>query len=88
MSFLLPKRPLPLLVIPSHLFGLDEGSNPFLVDLPTLKKRFRDAQAACHPDTWAPKSPVYFFYFPTNPLDTHAFTERPGPRSLPLFTTQ
>ncbi|KIM48198.1 hypothetical protein M413DRAFT_439917 [Hebeloma cylindrosporum] len=50
-------HPLPSHLSHHHLFGLDEGSNPFLVDLPTLKKRFRDAQAACHPDTWASKSP-------------------------------
>jgi len=62
-------HPLPSHVSHHHLFGLDEGSNPFLVDLPTLKKRFRDAQAACHPDTWASKSPVYLFLlFPHKPV--------------------
>ncbi|KAH6917371.1 hypothetical protein BKA70DRAFT_1252010 [Coprinopsis sp. MPI-PUGE-AT-0042] len=40
-----------------ELLGLPEGSNPFVVDIPTLKKRFRQAQSVCHPDSWASKNP-------------------------------
>ena len=40
------------------LFGLPYEPNPFSVHLPTLKERFRQAQAACHPDTWATRNPV------------------------------
>lgn len=28
-----------------------------MIDLPTLKKRFRQAQSVCHPDSWASKNP-------------------------------
>jgi molecular chaperone HscB len=41
-----------------ELLGLSEGSNPFVVDLATLKKSFRQAQSVCHPDSWASKNPV------------------------------
>jgi len=37
------------------IFGLSYHPNPFVVDLVTLKQRFRDAQAVCHPDSWASK---------------------------------
>lgn len=40
------------------LFGLPYEPNPFSIHLPTLKQRFRQAQAACHPDTWATRDPV------------------------------
>ncbi|KAF8807411.1 Co-chaperone Hsc20 [Phlegmacium glaucopus] len=40
------------------LFGLPYEPNPFSVHLPTLKQRFRQAQAACHPDTWATRNPT------------------------------
>ncbi|KAF8909025.1 hypothetical protein CPB84DRAFT_1665967, partial [Gymnopilus junonius] len=50
-------RPLPPNVSHHQLFSLEEQPNPFLIHLPTLKQRFRQAQAACHPDAWATKSP-------------------------------
>ncbi|KAL9716249.1 molecular chaperone [Leucoagaricus gongylophorus] len=37
------------------LFGLPYEPNPFVVDLTTLKQRFRQAQAVCHPDAWTSK---------------------------------
>ncbi|KAF9009475.1 hypothetical protein BDQ17DRAFT_1348174 [Cyathus striatus] len=40
------------------LFGLPYDPNPFIVDLPTLKQRFRDAQSVCHPDAWAARDPA------------------------------
>lgn len=40
------------------LFGLPYEPNPFTIDLATLKQRFRQAQAACHPDAWTSKGPV------------------------------
>ena len=40
------------------LFGLPYEPNPFSIHLPTLKERFRQAQAACHPDVWATGNPV------------------------------
>ena len=40
------------------LFGIPYEPNPFSVHLPTLKERFRQAQAACHPDIWATRNPV------------------------------
>ena len=40
------------------LFGLPYEPNPFSIHLPTLKERFRQAQTACHPDTWATRNPV------------------------------
>ncbi|KAF6766021.1 hypothetical protein DFP72DRAFT_1057215 [Ephemerocybe angulata] len=48
---------LPADVSHHELLGLDYDPNPFVVDLPTLKKRFRDAQSICHPDSWASKNP-------------------------------
>ncbi|CAA7265797.1 unnamed protein product [Cyclocybe aegerita] len=48
--------PLPPKITHHDLFGLPYEPNPFVVDLSTLKKRFREAQAACHPDAWASKS--------------------------------
>lgn len=45
--------------VPHHaLFGLPVEPNPFAIDLPTMKQRFREAQASCHPDAWASKSSV------------------------------
>jgi molecular chaperone HscB len=41
-----------------ELLGLPYEPNPFVVDLDALKQRFRQAQAACHPDTWASRGPV------------------------------
>ncbi|EAU92996.2 hypothetical protein CC1G_06716 [Coprinopsis cinerea okayama7 len=40
-----------------ELLGLPYGPNPFVVDLPALKQRFRAAQSVCHPDSWASKNP-------------------------------
>ncbi|KAJ7181663.1 Co-chaperone Hsc20 [Mycena crocata] len=37
------------------IFDLPSRPNPFLVDQALLKRRFREAQAACHPDSWASK---------------------------------
>ncbi|KAJ7103529.1 hypothetical protein B0H15DRAFT_812611, partial [Mycena belliarum] len=42
--------------VPFHdIFGLPSRPNPFVVDAQLLKRRFREAQAVCHPDTWASK---------------------------------
>lgn len=38
-----------------ELFDLPYEPNPFIVNIPMLKKRFRDAQSICHPDSWASK---------------------------------
>ncbi|KAF8642293.1 hypothetical protein AX16_009563 [Volvariella volvacea WC 439] len=38
-----------------QIFNLPEEPNPFRVDIPTLKQRFREAQAVCHPDSWTSK---------------------------------
>lgn len=40
------------------LFGLSYDPNPFVIDLPQLKRKFIQAQAVCHPDAWASKNPV------------------------------
>ncbi|KAJ6509539.1 hypothetical protein C8R47DRAFT_1099076 [Mycena vitilis] len=37
------------------IFALPSRPNPFVVDPVLLKRRFRQAQAACHPDSWASK---------------------------------
>ncbi|KAJ6575118.1 hypothetical protein B0H19DRAFT_935088 [Mycena capillaripes] len=37
------------------IFALPSRPNPFVVDPVLLKRRFREAQAACHPDSWASK---------------------------------
>ncbi|KAF8973927.1 hypothetical protein BDZ97DRAFT_1648348 [Flammula alnicola] len=50
-------HPLPPNISHHDLFGLPSEPNPFVLDLHTLKKRFLEAQAACHPDAWASKSP-------------------------------
>ncbi|KAF9481429.1 Co-chaperone Hsc20, partial [Pholiota conissans] len=49
-------HPLPPKISYHDLFGLPDTPNPFVIDLPTLKQRFRQAQASCHPDTWVSKS--------------------------------
>ncbi|KAJ7706179.1 hypothetical protein B0H17DRAFT_1036055 [Mycena rosella] len=42
--------------VPFHdIFALPARPNPFIVDPLLLKRRFREAQAVCHPDTWASK---------------------------------
>lgn len=41
-----------------ELLGLNYEPNPFIVDIPTLKKHFRETQSICHPDTWATRNPV------------------------------
>ncbi|KAJ7630940.1 hypothetical protein FB45DRAFT_990811 [Roridomyces roridus] len=42
--------------VPFHdLFDLPSRPNPFVVDPVLLKRRFRQAQAVCHPDSWASK---------------------------------
>ncbi|XP_006454339.1 hypothetical protein AGABI2DRAFT_189610 [Agaricus bisporus var. bisporus H97] len=38
-----------------ELLGLSYEPNPFVVDPSVLKQRFLQAQAVCHPDTWASK---------------------------------
>ncbi|KAG6842205.1 hypothetical protein C0991_000175 [Blastosporella zonata] len=38
-----------------EVFGLPDEPNPFIIHIPTLKERFRSAQALCHPDSWATK---------------------------------
>ena len=48
------------------LFGLPYEPNPFSIHLPTLKQRFRQAQAVCHPDTWATRNPVCHSKTPTH----------------------
>jgi len=48
------------------LFGLPYEPNPFSIHLPTLKQRFRQAQAACHPDTWATRNPVCYSKVPSH----------------------
>ncbi|KAF9453819.1 Co-chaperone Hsc20 [Macrolepiota fuliginosa MF-IS2] len=40
-----------------ELFGFSYEPNPFIVDPSAMKQRFRQAQAACHPDTWTSKGP-------------------------------
>src|SRR6266540_1081292 len=50
--------PLPPKISHHKLFAIPDEPNPFVVDLQTLKERFRKGQAACHPDAWASKSPV------------------------------
>jgi molecular chaperone HscB len=46
---------------PYHqIFGLTYDPNPFNVDVSLLKRRFRQAQAICHPDAWASQGPVSF----------------------------
>jgi hypothetical protein len=40
------------------VFGLPEEPNPFAIDTVELKRRFRQAQAICHPDAWTTKGPV------------------------------
>ncbi|KAJ7169896.1 hypothetical protein C8R46DRAFT_1090466 [Mycena filopes] len=37
------------------IFALPSRPNPFVVDPVLLKRRFRQAQAVCHPDSWASK---------------------------------
>ncbi|KAJ7225510.1 hypothetical protein GGX14DRAFT_420860 [Mycena pura] len=37
------------------IFALPARPNPFVVDKVLLKRRFRQAQAVCHPDSWASK---------------------------------
>ncbi|KAJ7293580.1 hypothetical protein C8J57DRAFT_1444758 [Mycena rebaudengoi] len=42
--------------LPFHdIFALPSRPNPFIVDSGLLKRRFREAQAICHPDSWASK---------------------------------
>ncbi|KAF9056163.1 HSCB C-terminal oligomerization domain-containing protein [Panaeolus papilionaceus] len=48
--------------LPSHLshhslLGIPDKPNPFLIHLPTLKQKFRQAQSICHPDAWSTKPP-------------------------------
>jgi hypothetical protein len=40
------------------IFGLPEEPNPFVIDTAELKRRFRQAQAICHPDAWSTKGQV------------------------------
>lgn len=49
---------LPPNVTHHELLGLSYDPNPFVVDISTLKRRFREAQSICHPDSWASKNPV------------------------------
>ncbi|KAG5635572.1 hypothetical protein H0H81_010757 [Sphagnurus paluster] len=52
---------MPIVFLPSpfipprlHKF-LPYEPNPFVIDVAILKQRFRNAQAQCHPDSWASK---------------------------------
>lgn len=40
------------------IFGLPYHPNPFAVDVTALKQKFREAQAICHPDSWASRGSV------------------------------
>ena len=40
------------------IFGLPYHPNPFAIDVTALKQKFREAQAICHPDSWASKGSV------------------------------
>lgn len=51
-------RHLPSSVLYHEVFGLPYEPNPFDVDLTLLKRRFREAQGICHPDSWASKGSV------------------------------
>ncbi|TFK77095.1 hypothetical protein BDN72DRAFT_754327 [Pluteus cervinus] len=48
---------LPSTVTAHQLFDLPQRPNPFVVDVSTLRQRFREAQAVVHPDGWASKGP-------------------------------
>ncbi|KAF7320339.1 J domain-containing protein [Mycena kentingensis (nom. inval.)] len=50
--------PIPPSVGFHELFALPSRPNPFVVDQSLLKRRFREAQAACHPDSWVSKGQV------------------------------
>ncbi|KAJ7783790.1 hypothetical protein DFH07DRAFT_789115 [Mycena maculata] len=42
--------------VPFHdLFAIPSRPNPFIIDPVLLRRRFREAQALCHPDSWASK---------------------------------
>jgi molecular chaperone HscB len=46
------------------IFGLPYHPNPFIIDVAALKQKFRQAQAICHPDSWASRGsvrPTYHF---------------------------
>ncbi|KAJ7071027.1 hypothetical protein C8F01DRAFT_1108759 [Mycena amicta] len=45
--------PIPVSIAFHDLFSLPAHPNPFVVNQALLKQRFREAQAACHPDSWA-----------------------------------
>ncbi|KAJ6519822.1 hypothetical protein C8R45DRAFT_952828 [Mycena sanguinolenta] len=47
--------PIPASTAFHDIFALPSHPNPFVVDTVLLKRRFREAQAACHPDSWASK---------------------------------
>ncbi|KAF7306929.1 hypothetical protein MIND_00485500 [Mycena indigotica] len=47
--------PIPSSIGFHELFSLPARPNPFVVDHNLLKRRFREAQAACHPDSWTSK---------------------------------
>ncbi|PPQ64272.1 hypothetical protein CVT24_008410 [Panaeolus cyanescens] len=49
--------PLPSNTSHHSLLGVPDKPNPFVVDVPTLKQRFRQAQSICHPDAWSTKPP-------------------------------
>jgi molecular chaperone HscB len=50
--------PLPSNTRLHDIFGLPYQPNPFAVDVATLKQKFREAQAICHPDSWASRGSV------------------------------
>ncbi|PPQ80801.1 hypothetical protein CVT25_001926 [Psilocybe cyanescens] len=50
-------HPLPPNISHHDLLDVPYDPNPFAVNLSTLKNHFRKAQAFCHPDAWASKSP-------------------------------
>ncbi|KAF9568384.1 Co-chaperone Hsc20 [Agrocybe pediades] len=51
--------PLPPKTTHHQLLDVPYDPNPFIVDPKALKSHFQRAQAVCHPDSWASKSPKY-----------------------------
>lgn len=54
--------PLPSNTRLHDIFGLPYHPNPFTVNVATLKQKFREAQAICHPDSWASKGSVSLYF--------------------------
>lgn len=69
--------------LPSHLshhslLGIPDKPNPFLIHLPTLKQKFRQAQSICHPDAWSTKPPVCILCYVSCNNTTHLRIEPAG----------